>query len=217
MCNTGPSCVYASSKYTGILGCCFGDDKFHYLNECPPIHFIVVNLSQKEPEVSLISPVMNMKCRRILKGHRGRMLHFDWSPDKSHILTAGQVCRKIWGSRDHESDTIGSCFQYPTQSCILASSVQCSIVLASSLGYSQFFFNVYMYLHFKHQKTERRLGTRLIEYYCSGYDDYPSLLQDGHAIIWDGFSGQKEVIIQTTTPWVLACSYSPSTTLVACG
>ena len=83
-----------------------------------------------------------------------------------------------------------------------------SIVLASPqapLSFSVFNLNV-----------ERRLRMRLMTIF-GDYTSYFFLYQDGHAIIWDGFSGQKEVIIQTTTPWVLACSYSPSTTLVACG
>ena len=36
-------------------------------------------------------------------------------------------------------------------------------------------------------------------------------------MIWDGFSGQKEVVIQSTSAWVLSACFSPSTTLVACG
>ena len=54
-------------------------------------HSPVTTVSLKEEDISLISPVLAMKCRKILKGHRGRVLHFDWSPDKSHVLTAGQV------------------------------------------------------------------------------------------------------------------------------
>lgn len=46
---------------------------------------------EKEQDISLVSPVMNMKCRKILKGHRGRILHFDWSADQRHVITAGQV------------------------------------------------------------------------------------------------------------------------------
>ncbi len=49
------------------------------------------SVTQKEEEVSLIAPVMAMKSRKVLKGHRGKVLHFDWSADKSHVLTAGQV------------------------------------------------------------------------------------------------------------------------------
>lgn len=51
----------------------------------------VSTMCKKEAEVSLLAPVMNMKCRKVLKGHRGRMLHFDWSADRSHVITAGQV------------------------------------------------------------------------------------------------------------------------------
>lgn len=51
----------------------------------------VCNLSKQEEEVPVISPVMNFKNRKTIKGHRGRILHFDWSPDKNHIMTAGQV------------------------------------------------------------------------------------------------------------------------------
>ena len=42
-------------------------------------------------DVTMASPVMNLKTRRTLKGHRGKILHFDWSPDKRHLVTAGQV------------------------------------------------------------------------------------------------------------------------------
>jgi len=53
---------------------------------------VVNTLCQKDQEVSLVSPVMNMKCKKVLKGHRGKILHCDWSPDKRHMMTAGQVC-----------------------------------------------------------------------------------------------------------------------------
>ena len=45
----------------------------------------------EQDEVLATAPVMNLKQRRCLKGHRGKILHFDWSPDKSHLVTAGQV------------------------------------------------------------------------------------------------------------------------------
>ena len=51
----------------------------------------VGTLCGREGEVTLVSPVVNMKCRKTLKGHRGKILHFDWSPDKCHIITSGQV------------------------------------------------------------------------------------------------------------------------------
>ena len=51
----------------------------------------VSSLSKREDEVPVISPVMNFKNRKTIKGHRGRILHFDWSPDKNHVMTAGQV------------------------------------------------------------------------------------------------------------------------------
>ena len=67
----------------------------------PPIDFIQLELLlfssafatlQKEEDVPVTSPVINLKVRKTLKGHRGRILHFDWSPDKRHVVTAGQVC-----------------------------------------------------------------------------------------------------------------------------
>lgn len=48
-------------------------------------------LCLKDEDVSLISPLMNLKCRKTLKGHRGKILHFDWSPDKYRIITGGQA------------------------------------------------------------------------------------------------------------------------------
>nr|CAB43529.1 G protein, beta subunit [Geodia cydonium] len=83
---------------------------------------------QKEEDVPITSPVINLKVRKTLKGHRGRILHFDWSPDKYHVVTAGQ---------------------------------------------------------------------------------------DGQLFIWNGMTAQKEMVIQSSK-WVCACSFSPSTTLLAC-
>ena len=58
----------------------------------PPSAFATL---QKEEDVPVTSPVINLKVRKTLKGHRGRILHFDWSPDKYHIVTAGQVCMSV--------------------------------------------------------------------------------------------------------------------------
>ncbi|KAI0982397.1 hypothetical protein GJ496_004932 [Pomphorhynchus laevis] len=41
--------------------------------------------------------------------------------------------------------------------------------------------------------------------------------QDGKLIIWDVFTSTKEHIISTPTTWVMACAYSPSGSMVACG
>ena len=125
-------------------------------------HTPVISMSQKEEDVSLLSPVRTMKCRKILKGHRSRVLHFDWSPDKSHVLTAGQVGRNVCG--------------------------WCCSSIASHL-----------HTYTSHTLTLTHTHT-----------------QDGNAVVWDGFLSQKEIIIQTSS-WILACSYAPSTTLVACG
>ena len=51
----------------------------------------VSSIGQKEAEISLLTPALSMKCRKVMKGHRGRVLHFAWSPDKRHVVTAGQV------------------------------------------------------------------------------------------------------------------------------
>jgi WD40 repeat protein len=57
--------------------------------QCSP--HAVSHLCKLEEEVSPVAPVVNLKIRKTFKGHRGRILHFDWSPDKSHVITAGQV------------------------------------------------------------------------------------------------------------------------------
>ncbi|XP_031572582.1 guanine nucleotide-binding protein subunit beta-5-like [Actinia tenebrosa] len=41
--------------------------------------------------------------------------------------------------------------------------------------------------------------------------------QDGKVIVWDAFTTNKEHAISMPTTWVMACSYSPSGSLVACG
>ena len=56
----------------------------------------VTSAVKDEEEMAL---VCNMKSRRVLKGHRGKLLHFDWSMDKNHVMTAGQVCEHLSISR----------------------------------------------------------------------------------------------------------------------
>jgi len=55
------------------------------------IFFSLVSESISKEEDDLPAITCNLKSRRVLKGHRGRVLHFDWSMDKTSILSAGQV------------------------------------------------------------------------------------------------------------------------------
>ncbi|XP_021960939.1 guanine nucleotide-binding protein subunit beta-5 [Folsomia candida] len=73
---------------------------------------------------------LNIKPRRILKGHQGKVLCLDWSQDKRHLVSASQ---------------------------------------------------------------------------------------DGRIIIWDAFTTNKEHAIALPTTWVMACSYGPSGSVIACG
>ncbi|VDM59892.1 unnamed protein product [Angiostrongylus costaricensis] len=41
--------------------------------------------------------------------------------------------------------------------------------------------------------------------------------QDGKVIVWDGFTTNKEHAVTMPTTWVMACAYSPSSQLIACG
>ncbi|XP_071965863.1 guanine nucleotide-binding protein subunit beta-5-like [Antedon mediterranea] len=41
--------------------------------------------------------------------------------------------------------------------------------------------------------------------------------QDGKVIVWDAFTTNREHSITMPTTWVMACSYAPSGTMVACG
>jgi guanine nucleotide-binding protein subunit beta-5 len=73
---------------------------------------------------------LNIKPRRVLKGHQAKVLCSDWSPDKRHIVSSSQ---------------------------------------------------------------------------------------DGKLIIWDAFTTNKEHAVTMPTTWVMACAYSSSGNLVACG
>ncbi|XP_077988977.1 guanine nucleotide-binding protein subunit beta-5-like [Glandiceps talaboti] len=75
-------------------------------------------------------PQFNMKPRRVLKGHQGKVLAMDWSQDKRHVVSSSQ---------------------------------------------------------------------------------------DGKMIVWDAFTTNKEHAVTMPTTWVMACSYAPSGTMVACG
>lgn len=41
--------------------------------------------------------------------------------------------------------------------------------------------------------------------------------QDGKMIIWDAFTTNKEHAVTMPTTWVMACAYSPTGSMVACG
>ncbi|CAI4222399.1 unnamed protein product [Auanema sp. JU1783] len=41
--------------------------------------------------------------------------------------------------------------------------------------------------------------------------------QDGKVIVWDGFTTNKEHALTMPTTWVMACAYSPTSTMIACG
>ena len=40
-------------------------------------------------------PNFNMKVRRQLKGHQGKVLCMDWSTDKRHVVSSSQVSHKF--------------------------------------------------------------------------------------------------------------------------
>ncbi|KAL1241362.1 Guanine nucleotide-binding protein [Trichinella spiralis] len=75
-------------------------------------------------------PSFNIKQRRLLKGHQGKVLCMDWSNDKRHVVSSSH---------------------------------------------------------------------------------------DGKVIVWDAFTTNKEHAITMPTTWVMACAYSPSSSLIACG
>lgn len=53
-----------------------------------PLHFILVASVADRLEVI---NCINVKPRRILKGHQAKVLCSDWSPDKRHIVSSSQV------------------------------------------------------------------------------------------------------------------------------
>ena len=126
---------------------------------------------QKEEDVPVTSPAVNLKVRKTLKGHRGRILHFDWSPDKYHVVTAGQV-------------PVCVCV------CVCVCICVCEAVF--------FWKGSVEGLSFYHTHSLSL-----------------SLLKDGQLFLWNGMTAQKEMVVQSSK-WVCACSFSPSTTLLAC-
>lgn len=52
---------------------------------------IVYNLVATVAERLEIINYMNIKPRRVLKGHQAKVLCSDWSPDKRHIVSSSQV------------------------------------------------------------------------------------------------------------------------------
>ena len=40
-------------------------------------------------------PTLNIKSRRVLKGHQGKVLCMDWSTDKRHVVSSSQVRKQL--------------------------------------------------------------------------------------------------------------------------
>ena len=40
-------------------------------------------------------PPINIKARKVLKGHQGKVLCMDWSTDKRHIVSSSQVIKSF--------------------------------------------------------------------------------------------------------------------------
>lgn len=70
-------------------------------------------------------------------------------------------------------------------------------------------------------KTKRTLRGHLAKVYAVGWSNdkrhIVSAAQDGKLIMWDAYSGHKTNAIVLRSSWVMACSYSPSSELVASG
>ncbi|KAL5004094.1 hypothetical protein ScPMuIL_017550 [Solemya velum] len=70
-------------------------------------------------------------------------------------------------------------------------------------------------------KTRRALkghqGKVLCMDWCSDKKHIVSSSQDGKMLVWDAFTTNKEHAVTMPTTWVMACSYGPSGSVVACG
>jgi len=53
-----------------------------------PVHFVLVASVADRLEVI---NCINVKPKRMLKGHQAKVLCSDWSPDKRHIVSSSQV------------------------------------------------------------------------------------------------------------------------------
>lgn len=51
---------------------------------------ILISVASVADRLELISCI-NVKPRRVLKGHQAKVLCSDWSPDKRHIVSSSQV------------------------------------------------------------------------------------------------------------------------------
>ncbi|KAK4307424.1 hypothetical protein Pmani_020813 [Petrolisthes manimaculis] len=60
-------------------------------------------------------------------------------------------------------------------------------------------------------------GKVLCSDWCSDKRHLVSSSQDGKMIIWDAFTTNKEHAVTMPTTWVMACAYSPTGSMVACG
>ena len=59
------------------------DDLFHFFL----FSFSVSTVAQRLENVGQL----NIKPRRVLKGHQGKVLCVDWSQDKRHVVSSSQV------------------------------------------------------------------------------------------------------------------------------
>lgn len=55
---------------------------------------IIVSVASVADRLEIISYI-NVKSRRVLKGHQAKVLCSDWSPDKRHIVSSSQVRKHL--------------------------------------------------------------------------------------------------------------------------
>lgn len=64
------------------------------------LHFILVASIADRLEAT---NCINVKPRRILKGHQAKVLCSDWSPDKRHIVSSSQVSNESFGMKSYHN------------------------------------------------------------------------------------------------------------------
>lgn len=68
------------------LNCEFAKKFYHKINLHLNPSFAVSSVSERLEPITFI----NIKPRRVLKGHQAKVLCSDWSPDKRHIVSSSQ-------------------------------------------------------------------------------------------------------------------------------
>uniref|UniRef100_H2YK84 Uncharacterized protein n=1 Tax=Ciona savignyi TaxID=51511 RepID=H2YK84_CIOSA len=154
------------------------------------LHLLAVFVMGKKAEAS--SPTIQVRCRRILKGHASKVLDMDWSLDRRRIVSSSQDGKiLVWDGFNTNKEQaislpttwVNACAFAPSGSCIACGGLdnKCSVFPLNSSSNSSVTSRKVVAMH-----------TSYISACMFAHSDYQILTASGDSTcaLWDVESGQ---------------------------